>query len=185
MVTRLLSCKLWSQWAAAIAQWVRLPRVRIPCTTSTLISIKVWILCEKDENKPIRGRDRPIWKITTTVLLYDWPNGFEPMIDYKWSWPLLDYVNVWTVWCRIRKKVPMSIFSIRYSFRLLNRFLIFHNFGPCFGFSCFNRLGRLLPQKICLFKSQFAIVFSLTLFSSNSIAYAVEKRNLFHLNTLF
>ena len=35
------------------------PWDRIPGTTPTLFSINIWIVCEKDENKTIKGRDMP------------------------------------------------------------------------------------------------------------------------------
>ena len=53
-----LGCRLHSSVVSSVPTIIR-PRVQIPCTPSTLISI---CMIEKNENKWKRGRDLPIFK---------------------------------------------------------------------------------------------------------------------------
>ena len=51
-------------WVDSSVHSILLPQVRVPSTPFTHVSIYIWtVSCGKDENKPIRGRKWPTFKI--------------------------------------------------------------------------------------------------------------------------
>ena len=57
---------------AAIAQWIRPPQVRVPCSLSMLLSFIVFVLylsCEKNKNKQKEAGFGPYFKLSFENIL--------------------------------------------------------------------------------------------------------------------